>query len=111
MRRAQLLSASFAGLLVAFLSAGVALAQTVGPSSATASATPPPAAAAVQSDRSPQSVQEVRDEIDRLKKELDALRQNYDQRLSILEQRIGALTAGPNVRIRRRFRRSRRRSL
>jgi hypothetical protein len=42
-------------------------------------------------------VQQVRDELDRLKKEFDALRQEYDQRITLLEQRLGGLSSGPNV--------------
>ena len=60
--------------------------------------TPVPAGAPVTSAPSagvPQ-VQQVREELDRLKLELESIRQQYDQRISILEQRIGDLS-GPNV--------------
>lgn len=36
-------------------------------------------------------VQQVRDELDRLKRELDAMREAYEQRIAQLEQRIGEL--------------------
>ena len=41
-------------------------------------------------------VQQVREELDRLKREFDALRQQYDLRITTLEQRIGDLS-GPNT--------------
>jgi hypothetical protein len=45
---------------------------------------------------SPVQVQEVRDEIGRLRRQLDALRQEYEQRIATLEQRLGSLS-GPRV--------------
>src|SRR5207302_9206361 len=42
-------------------------------------------------------VEQVRDELDRLKKEFATLRQEYDQRITLLEQRLGGLSSGPNV--------------
>jgi hypothetical protein len=40
-------------------------------------------------------VQQVRQEVARLKSELDAIRQQYDDRISQLEQRLTQLTGGP----------------
>ena len=42
------------------------------------------------------AVQQVQEELERLKKEFDALRQEYDRRIATLEERLGAL-AGPRV--------------
>lgn len=50
-----------------------------------------PAVAGVQ----PADVQQVRQEVARLKAELDAIRQQYDDRISQLEQRLNQLTGGP----------------
>lgn len=91
MTRAHILSAASAGLLAVLCSARPSLGQTAGTPPA-----PAPAAQA-QTTATPQQLQQVLDEIDRLKKEFEALRQTYDQRLSTLEQRIGGLTGGPNV--------------
>src|SRR5689334_6648852 len=56
-------------------------------------ASTPPAAATASA---PAHVQQVRDELERLKKEFEVLRQQYDQRITALEQRIGGL-AGPSA--------------
>src|SRR6185295_8153324 len=77
-----------ASLGIALCAARPALAQTAMPASSPA-ASPAPAPIAPQ-------VQQVREELDRLKLEFESLRQVYDQRISILEQRIGDLS-GPNV--------------
>jgi hypothetical protein len=61
------------------------------PCAAAAQTAPAPVPAQTQAQ-----AQDLRAELEKLKREFDALRQNYDQRISILEQKIGDL-AGPNV--------------
>ncbi len=71
---------AFGCVMLTGLGVPSALAQSSAPS--------PPTAA---------QVQQVRDELDRLKKEFDTVRQEYDQRITLLEQRLGGLSSGPNV--------------
>jgi hypothetical protein len=78
MRRLRMIA--LAGLMLTGFGVRPAVAQSP--------AGPPPTAV---------QVQQVRDELDRLKKEFDALRQEYDQRILLLEQRIGGLSAGPSL--------------
>ena len=65
---------------------------------------PPRAAAQTPTSQAPASpaptpadVQQLRAELDRLKKEFDAVRQLYGDRLLALEQQIGQLTQGPST--------------
>jgi hypothetical protein len=51
---------------------------------------PPPAAAAPQTDQ-----QQIRDEVDRLRKEFEAIRDSYGARLAALEAKLGAPAAEP----------------
>jgi hypothetical protein len=74
-------------LLVAF---GLAVASV--PAAAQQPVAPAPPAAPASSGA---DVQQVRDELDRLKREFDVIRQQYDQRLLALEQRLTQIGAGP----------------
>jgi hypothetical protein len=70
------------------LAAAALTAAAVRPASAQ-SATGPATPAATQ-------IEQVREELDGLKKQFDAIRQEYERRISTLEQRLGSLS-GPRV--------------
>jgi hypothetical protein len=82
----------FGVLLAAGLAVGLgltrpALAQSAPPAPPTRSTSP-----TVSPD-----VQQVRDDLARLKKEFDVLRQQYDERLIALERRLSQIGGGPSV--------------
>ena len=64
---------------------------------ALAQSAPPPAPSQSTSPAVSPDVQQVRDDLARLKKEFDLLRQQYDERLIALEQRLSQIGGGPSV--------------